>query len=568
MAVYSTPSDAYAASVALFEQSADAVLFTAPDGRIFDANEAACRMLLMSRDEICRRGRAGLVDRTDPRWERAVRERARLGRFAARLPLVRGDGSRLEADLSSAIFANADGEPRGIVVIRDVASDVDADEGMPNYALLDETGVSNRPAFIHAAEQQRRHAMRSNLGLGLLFIRLAEVGDSGKPVAPSDESLRAFAPLLSADARWGDIVGRVGERDFAMVVPGGDAEETLSAIRPISRRVELHNRHAARPLQIHVGIHEIATNDPNGLLALLDRAALSMSEHVSLVERDIRPCASRCCFTLDDPRTQISVTTAAEARLSERELSVLRLLATRRSYREIADALFVSMNTVKTHVSHVYGKLGVNGRKAAVARGRETGLLSGDPQVDPSAVADAAVDFGRISLIARALTAAIDMDEILRIIVMQGLAGLHADGAVVVLTNDDLLEPVATYGYSAADVEKFFPLGCDDELPIAVAARHQTIVWISNREEAYRRFPSFASRGATSSAWIAAPLVSEGQTFGAVGLSFLSEHAFAPHEREYIATLADLCAIALRGRHSAAPADAVKFAAKTPRTSR
>jgi LuxR family maltose regulon positive regulatory protein len=62
--------------------------------------------------------------------------------------------------------------------------------------------------------------------------------------------------------------------------------------------------------------------------------------------------------------------------LSQRELEVLRLLATDLSGPELARHLVVSLNTVRTHTRNVYGKLGVNGRRAAVSRARELNLLS------------------------------------------------------------------------------------------------------------------------------------------------------------------------------------------------
>jgi LuxR family maltose regulon positive regulatory protein len=60
--------------------------------------------------------------------------------------------------------------------------------------------------------------------------------------------------------------------------------------------------------------------------------------------------------------------------LTAREREVLRLLATRLSRREIAQRLYVSLNTVKTHQRAVYRKLGVENRAAAVMRARELGL--------------------------------------------------------------------------------------------------------------------------------------------------------------------------------------------------
>jgi LuxR family maltose regulon positive regulatory protein len=72
------------------------------------------------------------------------------------------------------------------------------------------------------------------------------------------------------------------------------------------------------------------------------------------------------------PRNQ-GETVAEE--LTAKEQEVLRLLATRLSRREIGQRLYVSLNTVKTHQRALYRKLGVDDRAAAVARGRELGLL-------------------------------------------------------------------------------------------------------------------------------------------------------------------------------------------------
>lgn len=61
--------------------------------------------------------------------------------------------------------------------------------------------------------------------------------------------------------------------------------------------------------------------------------------------------------------------------LSERELEVLRLLTAHLSSTEIAGELFISVNTVRTHIKSIYGKLNVHSRKDAVQRAQELGLL-------------------------------------------------------------------------------------------------------------------------------------------------------------------------------------------------
>ena len=61
--------------------------------------------------------------------------------------------------------------------------------------------------------------------------------------------------------------------------------------------------------------------------------------------------------------------------LTERELDVLRLLAAGRSNPEIARILYVEVNTVKTHVKSLFGKLGVHSRVQAAQRAQELGLI-------------------------------------------------------------------------------------------------------------------------------------------------------------------------------------------------
>ena len=61
--------------------------------------------------------------------------------------------------------------------------------------------------------------------------------------------------------------------------------------------------------------------------------------------------------------------------ISQRELEVLELVAQGTSNRDTAARLFISEATVKTHLMHIYGKLGVNDRAAAVAEAFNLGLL-------------------------------------------------------------------------------------------------------------------------------------------------------------------------------------------------
>ncbi len=66
---------------------------------------------------------------------------------------------------------------------------------------------------------------------------------------------------------------------------------------------------------------------------------------------------------------------SSTAGLTAREIEVLRLLAEGKSSREIGDLLFISHRTATTHVTNIFGKLDVDNRAAAVAKGFQLGLL-------------------------------------------------------------------------------------------------------------------------------------------------------------------------------------------------
>jgi LuxR family maltose regulon positive regulatory protein len=61
--------------------------------------------------------------------------------------------------------------------------------------------------------------------------------------------------------------------------------------------------------------------------------------------------------------------------LSDREVTVLRYLGSRLTHQEIASALYVSHNTLKTHVSSIYRKLAVGSRREAVETGRQLNIV-------------------------------------------------------------------------------------------------------------------------------------------------------------------------------------------------
>lgn len=88
-----------------------------------------------------------------------------------------------------------------------------------------------------------------------------------------------------------------------------------------------------------------------------------------VVVREVRvPAEEGGPFVLDAEKLK-------ELGVTQREHEILGLIAEGLSNREIGERLFVSENTVKTHSSRLFDKLGVNRRVQAVLKGRELGLI-------------------------------------------------------------------------------------------------------------------------------------------------------------------------------------------------
>ncbi|MFI5167873.1 MAG: PAS domain S-box protein [Thermoanaerobaculales bacterium] len=114
----------------VFESSLDAVLLTAPDGRIFAANPAACQMFGREEREIRELGRSGIIDETDPRLPVAIETRARTGSFSGELTGMRRDGTKFPIELSTSVFEDRAGNQRTAMIIRDTTERKRAEEAL------------------------------------------------------------------------------------------------------------------------------------------------------------------------------------------------------------------------------------------------------------------------------------------------------------------------------------------------------------------------------------------------------------------------------------------------------
>ena len=130
----------------VFEHGMEAVFLTTPDGAILAANPAACRLFGLTEEEICKVGRAGLVDASSPQLEGLLEERTRTGMARGELIFIRGDGSRFPGEISSRQFADDQQITRTILIVRDLT------EGKKSEQLLAESEEQYRLLITAMAE--------------------------------------------------------------------------------------------------------------------------------------------------------------------------------------------------------------------------------------------------------------------------------------------------------------------------------------------------------------------------------------------------------------------------------
>jgi LuxR family transcriptional regulator, maltose regulon positive regulatory protein len=106
---------------------------------------------------------------------------------------------------------------------------------------------------------------------------------------------------------------------------------------------------------------------------LLERHRRHGTGHAALIAEILNVLAGR------EPGSQSAGPQRLREPLSHAEARVLRYLPTKLSAPEIADELYLSVNTVKTHMRHLYDKLGVHRRHEAVEQARALGLLARSP---------------------------------------------------------------------------------------------------------------------------------------------------------------------------------------------
>ncbi|HET6556137.1 MAG TPA: PAS domain-containing sensor histidine kinase [Prolixibacteraceae bacterium] len=164
----------------LLDNSFDAIFLTATDGNIYMANKAASEMFGYTVDEICAKGRNGIMDQSDPRLKIGLETRARTGKFIGELTAIKKDGSKFPNELSSAVYKDHNGKEFTCIVMRDISKRISMENSLAEQEtnaraimestnetliLIDKSGllIDCNESFARRVNSTREQLLGSNI---------------------------------------------------------------------------------------------------------------------------------------------------------------------------------------------------------------------------------------------------------------------------------------------------------------------------------------------------------------------------------------------------------------------
>jgi LuxR family maltose regulon positive regulatory protein len=205
----------------------------------------------------------------------------------------------------------------------------------------------------------------------------------------SDEALELLAPTLAAaEAKgWNDTVIRTLVLQALALDQQGDLDQAISTLSRALKLaqpeeyIRIFTSEGAPMIRLLLRIREAIQNGEvdsaiapapeylNDLLGTLGVAVGMSRENEPKVEKTTNGNGGETIRIA--PHLMVTLPTP----LSDREIEVLKLIAEGKTNAGIADSLYISVSTVKTHINNLYSKLGVETRTQALARAREYHLL-------------------------------------------------------------------------------------------------------------------------------------------------------------------------------------------------
>lgn len=226
-----------------------------------------------------------------------------------------------------------------------------------------------RRALTMAFEMATAEPSWTGQVLALVYTSIVEF-DDGPPTSANQAAIRAL-----------DKARELGLSEYHGVAPAYAIRSRTDTDSVAAHRHALHAVNLARRSSTPLWLGYVLALCGDELLDLGDKSgAALLVEARSVLDRCADAGIAEAYLTRAESRHRVASpgrerTGVLVEPLTDRELAVLRYLPSQLSLRDVASEVYVSLNTVKTHTSAIYRKLGVRDRKSAVQRARDLRIL-------------------------------------------------------------------------------------------------------------------------------------------------------------------------------------------------
>lgn len=194
-----------------FNRALSGIIIGSPDGKITDANPAACNILGYSKKELVEGGRALVVDDKHPLNAEALRIRNEKSYFDGEKVYKHKTGSELDVRVTSVLYRNQHGELIAINTFRDISDYKEIRQKLDQQELFNQATMNSIPGLFYVVDEQLNYvrwnsAFETELGFTDEIMREITPGDN---VHPEDREKFAQEINKGFTEGYGELIARI-----------------------------------------------------------------------------------------------------------------------------------------------------------------------------------------------------------------------------------------------------------------------------------------------------------------------------------------------------------------------
>ncbi|MBR6412659.1 MAG: diguanylate cyclase [Alphaproteobacteria bacterium] len=280
------------------ETSRSVIISMDPSGKIIETNDYAAELFGFKKEELIGKKALGLIFPENS--DKNTAQSNIISRILANPKLyvehetenIKKSGEHLWISWTNRVMYDDSGKPTELRTVGfDITKRKRLEEELKYLASVDpQTGVLNRQALLEAGMHEVKRAQRYKRDLAVLIMRLDYFHDTSYQRDFTDDIIRKMIGLTRTTIRESDYIGRVGDIEFAILLPETDKEKALVVADRIKAKIEEESLKKSEGffITIHFGVSE-KSGAKDTIDDMLLRALDSFQEHAKQKKMPVKP---------------------------------------------------------------------------------------------------------------------------------------------------------------------------------------------------------------------------------------------------------------------------------------